>query len=76
MGYPKFIKTKKKGSILLNYRLGSPVNSGVTRRQSCVYFVRGFSPQYFVPEYKKVPIFYKIADMRRSSKSPHPPRNT
>ena len=28
---------------LLNYRLGSPVTSGVTRRQSPVYFVRGFS---------------------------------
>ena len=30
------------------------------------WIVRGFSPPYFVPGYKKVPFFYKIADMRRS----------
>ena len=47
-------------------RLGSPVTSGVTRRQSRGYFVdfygiftSGESPPYFVPGYKKVPIFYK-----------------
>ena len=28
----------------------------------------GIEPPYFVPGYKKVPFFYKIADMRRSSK--------
>ena len=32
------------------------------------WIVRGFWPPYFVPGYKKVPFFYKIADMRRSSK--------
>ena len=30
------------------------------------WIVRGFSHPYFVPGYKKVPFFYKIADMRRS----------
>ena len=34
-----------------------------------MWIVRGFAlPPYFVPGYKKVPFFYKIADMRRSQK--------
>ena len=51
-------------------KFGSLVTSGVTRRQSQVYFVDSkgiFTPTpYFVPGYKKVPLFYKIADMWRS----------
>ena len=39
----------------MNYRLGSPVTSVVTRRQSRIYFVRGFSS--LVTGYKKVPFF-------------------
>ena len=59
-------------------RLESPVTSGVTRRQSRIYswIVRGFSPPYFVPGYKKVPFFYKIAELRRSLKRSFLPRNT
>ena len=32
------------------------------------WIVRGFRHPFFVPRYKKVPFFYKITDMRRSSK--------
>ena len=55
----------KSGSILLNYRLGSPVPSRVTRRQSRKYFVRGLSPPILRTWVQKCALILQIADMQR-----------